>query len=100
MEVLNNIISLLKTYNRKQIDLTNYLGLSKNIFTDWKSGKNTSYMKHLPEIADFFGVPVDALLGKNANDNFTFAMYSEITHDLTPDKIEQLRKYAEFLRNN
>ena len=93
-------MSLLKVYNKKQMDLTDYLGITKNVFTSWKSGKNTSYMKYLPEIADFFGVPVYALLGKNANDNFTFAMYSEITHDLTPDKLEQLRKYAEFLREN
>lgn len=41
-----------------------YLGISKNVFTDWKSGKNKSYHKHLPKIADFFGVTVDYLLGK------------------------------------
>lgn len=67
MRVLNNIISELKQKNKKQKDLTDYLGLTKNVFTDWKSGKNKSYMKYLPQIAEFFGVTVDYLL--NAEEN-------------------------------
>ena len=103
LEVLNNIIRLLKDYNLKQNELTNYLGLSKNIFTDWKSGRNTSYMKHLPKIAEFFDVSVDYILGKETptlENNFTYALYDEITHGLSEAQIEQLKKFAEFLRNS
>ena len=32
--------------------------------------------------------------------NFTYALYDEITHDLTEEQIEQLKKFADFLRNN
>lgn len=103
LDILNNIICILKENNLKQIELTNYLGVSKNIFTDWKSGKNTSYMKYLPRIAEFFGVSVDYLLGKESQDNkdnFTYALYNEITHDLSQEQIDQLKKFADFLRNN
>lgn len=62
MEVLNKIIQLLKDNKKKQVELTDYLGISKNAFTNWKIGDNTSYMKHLPKIAEFFGVSVDYLL--------------------------------------
>ena len=64
MEVLTNILALLKKQNKKQIELATCLGLSKNVFTEWKAGRNTSYKKYLPEIADFFGVSVEYLLGK------------------------------------
>ncbi len=65
MRVLNNIISELKRQNKKQKELTDYLDITKNVFTDWKGGRNKSYMKHLPQIAEFFGVSVDYLLDDN-----------------------------------
>lgn len=101
--VLNNIILLLKEQDKKQIDLTNFLGLSKNIFSEWKSERSTSYMKHLPKIADFFGVSVDYLLGKEIsteNNNFTYALYNELTHNLSGENLQQLKQFADFLRNN
>ena len=64
MDVLNNICTLLKKNKKKQKDLTDYLGITKNQFTNWKNGNNTSYMKYLPQIADFLGVSVDALCGR------------------------------------
>lgn len=101
--ILNNILSLLKEQNKKQIDLTNYLGLTKNVFTEWKSGRATSYMKHLPKIAEFFGVSVDCLLGKTTptvENSFTYALYNELAHDLSEDQIQQLKQFADFLRSN
>ena len=101
--ILNNIISLLKEQNKKQIDLTNHLGLSKNIFSEWKSGRSTSYMKRLPDIAEFFGVSVDYLLGKEspiAKNDFTYALYNELAHDLSEEDIQQLKQFADFLRNS
>ena len=103
MEVLNNIIHLLKSSGKKQKELTSYLSLSHNVFTEWKAGRNTSYKKHLPKIAEFFGVSVEYLLGKDTpttENNFTYALYNEITHDLSQEQIEQIKKFAEFLRNN
>ena len=96
-------MSLLKEQGKKQIDLTNFLGLSKNIFSEWKSERSTSYKKHLPQIAEFFGVSVDYLLGKEistANNNFTYALYNELAHDLSEEQIQQLKQFADFLRNS
>ena len=101
--VLNNIISLLKDQNKKQIDLTNFLGLSKNIFSEWKSERSTSYMRHLPKIAEFFNVSVDCLLGKETpatKNDFTYALYNELAHDLSEEQIQQLKQFADFLRNS
>lgn len=72
MCTLDNIISELNKQSKLQKDLTDYLGLAKNAFTDWKSGKSKSYMKYLPQIAEFLGVSVDYLLAddkKISSDN-------------------------------
>ena len=100
LEVLDRIKQLLKEQKKKQVDLTSYLGISGNAFTNWKNGDNTSYKKHLPEIAEFLGVSVDFLLGKESSNDFTYALYEEITHDLSQEQIDQLKKYADFLRSN
>ena len=62
MELLEKISKLLKEQGKKQKDLTDFLGISKNAFTDWKSGRINSYMKYLPQIAEFLGVGVDYLI--------------------------------------
>ena len=63
MCTLDKISELLKLQNKKQKNLTDYLGLTKNTYTNWKSGNNESYLKYLPQIAEFFNVSVDYLLG-------------------------------------
>ncbi len=63
MRTIDKILKLLKEQNKKQKDLTDYLNVSKGVFTDWKSGKNVSYTKHIPKIAEFLGVSTDYLLG-------------------------------------
>ena len=64
MSTLDKIQELLKERNKKQKDLTDYLGITKNAFTDWKSGRINSYMKYLPQIAEFLNCSVDYLLGR------------------------------------
>lgn len=62
-EIVKKIISLLKEQHKTQKNLTDYLGITQNAFTDWKSGRIKSYTKHLEKIAEFFGVSVDYLIG-------------------------------------
>jgi transcriptional regulator with XRE-family HTH domain len=103
LEVLNKIIRLLKEKGVKQKELTDFLSVSHNVFTEWKAGRNASYMKHLPKIAEFFEVSVDYLLGKETHTpeyNFTYALYNELAHDLSEEQIQQLKQFADFLRNS
>lgn len=71
MSTINKIISLLSAQNKKQKELTDYLGISKNSFTDWKSGRIKSYTKYIPQIAEYLGVTTDYLLGRaEIDENF------------------------------
>lgn len=43
--------------------LADYLHISPNVITNWKNGSNRSYRKYIKQIASYFGVSVDYLLG-------------------------------------
>ncbi|MCX7658181.1 MAG: helix-turn-helix transcriptional regulator [Oscillospiraceae bacterium] len=63
MSTLDKIIKLLAEKNIQQKELCDYIGVSANVFTNWKLGQNKSYLKHISKIAEFLGVSADYLLG-------------------------------------
>ena len=65
MDTLNRIIDLMKLKNCDNQMLASALGLNRQVVTDWKAERSKSYMKYLPQIADYFGVTVDYLIGQN-----------------------------------
>lgn len=71
MNTFDKIDSLLKEQKRKQVELTTYLGIPKSHYTDWKNNRTKSYKKYILEIATFFNVSVDYLLGKTIDTSFT-----------------------------
>jgi transcriptional regulator with XRE-family HTH domain len=96
-KVLLTICELLKVNNLQQKDLCEALNLTNKSFTEWKAGRSVSYMKRLPEIADYFGVSVNYLLGKetqkeNAPGETVLTesenMLLELFRSLPPDKQE------------
>ena len=94
MGTLDIIVDLLEKQNKKQKALTDYLGLKKNAFTNWKNGHTESYKKYLPQIAEFFGVSVDYLLGVEKP-------HKPINNMLrTPEEEAELNEYLEALHND
>lgn len=63
MNTVEIILELLKSQNKKQKELTQFLGISETSVADWKRGKTESYKKHIGKISEFFGVSTDYLLG-------------------------------------
>ncbi len=64
MNTVERIFVHLKQKRKTQKELCEHLGIQKQAFSDWKSGKSSSYTKHLPQIANFLDVSIDYLLGK------------------------------------
>ena len=64
MNQFDTLMLILKEQKKTQLELCQYIGVSKQAFTEWNGGRNTSYKKYLPQIAEFFNVSVDYLLGK------------------------------------
>ena len=65
MDVFANILAELKKGRHSQKELAEFLGVTPQVFSDWKAGRNMSYMKHVEKISEFLEVSVDYLLGKN-----------------------------------
>ena len=61
-KTLSNILSLIGSKKGAQRRFTEALGLCPSVVGDWKSGKSKSYARRLPQIAEYFGISVDALL--------------------------------------
>ena len=64
MDTLSRIESLIKNMGWSKSEFLRRLGISVNSFTEWKAGRNQSYMKHLPKIAELLGTTEDYLLCK------------------------------------
>lgn len=64
MSTIDKIIEELKIKGLSQKDLTDYLGVDKSTFSQWKKGSNRSYKKYIYEIADFLGVSIYYLISE------------------------------------
>lgn len=83
-------------------DLIEKIKVSPGNISDWKSGRSKPSLDVIIKIADTFNSSVDRLLGRNSTQEeieFTYAAHNELAHDLSPEQIERLKTYAEFLRN-
>ena len=83
---LERIIQELKEQNKKQRDLTDHLGLTHNIFGNWKAGRNSSYKKYIHAIAQYLDVSVEYLKGE------TDIKKAPITKDERIDELYELAK--------
>ena len=84
MNTFDKIDLILKQKKIRQIDLTNFLGVSKAIYSSWKSGRTDSYYKFIPQIAKFLNVSTD------------FLFFGEETHsNLTEDEKRLLAAYRD-----
>lgn len=64
MSTLIKISELLQKQGKQQKDLTDFLGIHRNVFSDWKSGKSKSYTKYLYQIASFLNTTPEYLRGE------------------------------------
>lgn len=75
-------------------ELAEYLGISPNVITSWKNGRNKSYRKYLKQIAAFYGVSVEFLQG------VTDQPTEETKKSPAEAEEEEINEYLEVLKNN
>jgi transcriptional regulator with XRE-family HTH domain len=82
METIDIIMKLIEEKGVSQRELASYLGVNELTITNWKAKRAKSYLKYLPEIAIFFNVSVDYLLGKADEKNKPAENLSELDKNI------------------
>lgn len=92
--------NLRKEHNLTQQELAIKIGVSASAVGLYEQERREPDNETMVKIAKCFDVSVDYLLGfsKISEDDFAYAAYDELTHDLTPEQVAQLKTYADFLR--
>ena len=106
MCTLDKIKQLLKEQGKSQKDLTDYLGLGKQTFTNWNAGAK-SYGKYIDKIAEFLDVTTDYLLGQSderkpinhdvTDDDIKFALFGG-DGEITDEMYNDVKNFAQFIK--
>ncbi len=99
LSILTKISMLLKEQGKTQKALCAHLGLKQQAYTNWKNNNNDSYMKYLPQIAEFFGVTIDYLLGNATPKEISLfpAELLEIISTFSKDEMTELENYIHYI---
>lgn len=81
-ETLKRILSILKTQNKQQKDLAEFLGISNKTVSSWVSGLNKSYKKYLYQIAAFLGTTPEYLRGEAEAPTNSISVSGDVGGDL------------------
>ncbi len=100
---MNRLKELRKQKKILQKDLAEYIGRAPSAVSGWETGRYEIDNDSLFKLADFFGVTVDYLLGRDTTeqepvDDFTYALYNE-TKELSGEDKQQLINMARFLKS-
>lgn len=112
--VVERIYKLLKEQGKEVKELAEYIGLTASKISDWKAGRAKSYYKYTTKIAEFFGVSVDYLTGKDEiknrsmpedmerlykdiQENPEIREYVQLYSQLSPEAKQHLRMYVDLL---
>lgn len=74
-----------------QEQVANYLHVSTSTYGMWEQGRNEPDIKRLQELADFFSVTVDYLLGRES--------LTSTQEQTVKDTIERLEELTQQLKN-
>lgn len=108
-KTLSTILSLIGNERGAKAKFSKALNLPSSALGDWQNGRNKSYLKKLSEIANYFNVSVDYLLGNEektpantgeriiSDDDIMFALWGDTT-DVDEDDLDDVKRYAAFVR--
>lgn len=106
----NQYVKLCNSINKAPTAVAVDIGFQKSVVTRWKKNNVTPTDANLKKIADYFGVTVDYLLGKETEQEKTsssldkelegveFALFGEVK-ELTDEEKEDILEYIRFKKS-
>lgn len=96
------LADLRKKRGLSQYKLADELGFSRGQIANYEQGKREPDFETLKKLAEYFNVTTDYLLGRETErveiknkDGYVIAAHAP--KDMTPEQIEELERYAEYL---
>ena len=93
---MNRIKEIRQAKQIRQIDLAKALGVSQSTLSTWESGRYEPDLSTLNKLADFFGVPIDYILGRGQD--ISYALLDGGEHfridDATHREVMEFAGYA------
>lgn len=98
---------LRKRENLNQSELAGAIGVSRSTIGMYESGKREPDFETMEAIADYFNVSMDYLHGKpeqqqthaaDSDEILMFALYGGDNKDITPGMLEDVRNFAQYIR--
>jgi transcriptional regulator with XRE-family HTH domain len=90
-------LRILKKLN--QIDVASVLGIERSTYGKYETGDSSPDYEKLIQLADFFGVSVDYLLGKT---NIKAPIETIAAHhegdEFTEEELEDIKQFKEFVK--
>lgn len=108
MKTLKIIEGLIEKRGISRKTLTDFLGLNRNTWTDWSKGKSKTYYDKIADIAQYFDVTTDYLLGMSdtpqlvippALEGVQVAFHRGEFEGLTQAEVDALAAIAETFKN-
>ena len=90
---MDRLKTLRKQMGKTQTDIANYLGISYQAYAHYESGRRAPDPQSLKKLADYFGVSVDYLLGRDeapASKGKWINVYGEIAAGIPIEAIEDI----------
>lgn len=98
--VANNISSLMKRDNKKQIELANAIGVSKQIMSKMLNGSRLISIAELRKIAEYFNVKTDDLMSasdKVNTENVVKAFMGKVNSDAAREALRTVDELADMI---
>lgn len=98
--VANNISNLMKRDNKKQIDLANAIGVSKQIMSKMLNGSRLISIAELRKIAEYFNVKTDDLMNAPdvvSSENVIKAFMGKVNSDAAREALRTVDELADMI---
>ncbi|EAG6788678.1 XRE family transcriptional regulator [Listeria monocytogenes] len=89
---------LRKNENLTQDQLASKIGITRDTLANYETGRREPDFTTLKNIASYFEVSTDYLLGRDEIDNSDL-LAAHIDNDLTEDERIEIEKYLKFIRS-
>lgn len=89
---MNSLRKLRQSKGLKQSELAELLNVTQGALSGWETGRYDIGNSDLIKIADYFGVTVDYLLGREDKNSYS----NKEKNELTPQEKEHLKNYRQL----